>query len=216
MPWCSLDRKIFRRPNTYSFVSPPKSYRNAMHHQKTQRETAAMSVRSSRLGIRLIRWHIWSLRWAVHSFARCICSGRTRHGALNRPLDHSCHTAVWPAQMLTFWKGLIMKSPIFEVGLLGFRPYWLLPNHSGHAHLHCHCQARAAMSASLHERKRSLFPKIMSSENAIGSAIRMLCPQTCSHVHESPNSMRLNTPDKAVDMKEDMTKEPESRCRCLR
>jgi len=35
-------------------------------------------------------------------------------------------------------------------------------------------QALAALSASLPERRRSLAPKIISSENAVGSAIRML------------------------------------------
>jgi hypothetical protein len=50
----------------------------------------------------------------------------------------------------------------------------------------------------------------MSSENAIGRAVRLLCPQTCSHDHENPNSTRLNTPDRVTDMKNDMTREPET------
>jgi hypothetical protein len=51
----------------------------------------------------------------------------------------------------------------------------------------------------------------MSSQNAIGRAIRRLYPHTCGHGIETPNSRRLHTPERAVDMKVDITREPERR-----
>ena len=38
----------------------------------------------------------------------------------------------------------------------------------------------------------------------------MLCPQVRSQVQDTPNSSRLKTPDRAIDMKADMTNDPVS------
>lgn len=57
------------------------------------------------------------------------------------------------------------------------------------------------------ESVRRCRPTAMSNPIAIGQAMRMLCPQTISHVALKPNSRKVNTPESTVDMNPDITNE---------